>query len=85
MLGYLLCLAVLSPALSLEIFLGVLAKTPRQHDVLALLGTTLQLLVSVTSPVKIALMLCIVLCASAVQRATLALKAPPTNWYGDGI
>ncbi|MGH7957837.1 MAG: hypothetical protein ACREH8_12640 [Opitutaceae bacterium] len=69
-LGYFLCLAVLTPALSLDVFLGLLGKTPRQHDVLAIFATLLQLLATVTSPVKVAISLGIVFCAIAARRAT---------------
>ena len=85
MFGYLLCLAVLTPALSLEVVLSLLGKIPRQHDVLAALSTLLQLLGSVTSPMKVALTLGVLLCACAVRRALLALRPKPELWYADGI
>ena len=67
MIGYFLCLAVLTPALSLDVFFGVLGKTPRQHDVLAFLSTLLQLFATVTSPFRIAFTLAVFLCASVVE------------------
>ena len=67
MIGYFLCLAVLTPALSLDVFFGLLGKTPRQHDVLALLGTLLQLFATVTSPFRIAFTLAVFLCAFVVE------------------
>lgn len=84
-LAYFLCLAALTPALSLDVFLIFLSRMPRQHDVLAILTTLLQLLASVTSPVKVALTLGIIFCAFAVRRATLAMQPRPVLWYGDGI
>ena len=84
-LSYFLCLVVLTPALSLDVFLGLLNKTPRQHDVLAMLSTLLQLLATVTSPVKVALTLALLLCAVAARRATMAFKPNPALWYADGI
>ena len=84
-LGYILCLVALTPALSLDVFLGFLNKTPRQHDVLTVLSTLLQLLATVTSPVKVAITLGIFFCAYAVRRATMAVKPRPSLWHGDGI
>ena len=84
-LGYFLCLAALTPALSLDVFLIFLSRMPRQHDVLAILTTLLQLLATVTSPVKVAITLGIISCAFAVRRVTMAMKPRPALWYGDGI
>jgi hypothetical protein len=84
-LGYFLCLAALTPALSLDVFLIFLSRMPRQHDVLAILTTLLQLLATVTSPVKVAITLGIISCAFAVRRVTMAIKPRPALWYGDGI
>jgi hypothetical protein len=77
-LGYFLCLAALMPALSLDVFLGLLRKTPRQHDVLALMRTIIQLLATVTSPFKIALTLAVLLCAYAIESGRFA---PGKEWF----
>jgi hypothetical protein len=63
LLGYFLCLAALLPALSLDVFFGVLGKTSRQHDVLVVIRTVVQLLATVTSPFRITLTLAVMLCA----------------------
>jgi hypothetical protein len=83
--GYFLCLVVLTPALSLDVFLTLLGKTPRQHDFLAVFSTLLQLLATVTSPVKIGITLGILFCAYAARRATLAFRRNNELWYADGI
>ena len=85
MFGYILCLAVLTPALSLDVFFSLLNKTPRQHDVLSVFATLLQLLTTVTSPVRVSITLGILFCAFAVRRATLAMRPKPELWFGDGI
>lgn len=66
-LGYFLCLAILMPALSLDVFFGLLSKTNRQHEVLALIRSIVQMFVTVTSPFKIALTLAVLLCAYAFE------------------
>jgi drug/metabolite transporter (DMT)-like permease len=67
LLGYFLCLFALVPALSLEVFFGLLGKTTRQHEVLSILRMLLQLLTSVTSPVKIALATTVLLFGLAAE------------------
>jgi hypothetical protein len=67
MLGYFLCLAVLTPALSLDVFFSLLGKTPRQHDVLGVFSTLLQLFATVTSPFRIAFTLAVFLFALVIE------------------
>ena len=67
LLGYFLCLAALLPALSLDVFFGVIGKTSRQHDVLVVIRTAVQLLATVTSPFRITLTLAVMLCAYLVE------------------
>jgi hypothetical protein len=67
LLGYFLCLAVLMPALSLEVFFRLVGRTTRLPEVFAFFRTILQLLVSVTSPVKIALATAVLLFAYAFE------------------
>ena len=84
-MSYFLCLVVLMPALSQEVFLGLLGKVPRQHDLLAVFSTLLQLLATVTSPMKIAISLGILGLAYAARRASLALQRSNETWYAEGI
>ena len=65
MLGYFLCLFAILPAFSLDVFFWFLGKTTRQHDVLGLFRSTLQMLVTVSSPFKIALTMAVLLLAFA--------------------
>ena len=65
--GYFACLAMLTPALSLDVFFGLLGKTSRQHDILALIRTIVQLLSTVTSPFRIALTVAVLVCAHTVE------------------
>jgi len=85
LLSYFLCLMVLTPTLSLDVFFSLLGRAPRQHDLLAVFGTLLQLLATVTSPVKIAFSLSMLLFAFAARRAVKALEPQPAVWYADGI
>ena len=85
LLGYFLCLVALTPTLSLDVFFSLLNKAPRQHDLLAIFGTLLQLLATVTSPVKIALTLAMFCFAFAARHAVNARKPAPALWYADGI
>ena len=85
LLGYFLGLLVLAPTLSLDVFFGLLGKAPRPHDLLSFYATLLQLLATVTSPVKIALTLAVLCFAFAARHAVNALSPPPAVWYGDGI
>jgi hypothetical protein len=85
LLSYFLCLAVLTPTLSLDVFFCLLSRVPRQHDLLAIFGTLLQLLATVTSPVKIAFSLGVLCFAFAARHAMNALKPEPALWYADGI
>ena len=77
MLGYFLCLAVLTPALSLDVFFRLLGKTSRQHEVLGVFSTLLQLFATVTSPFRIAFTLAVFLFALFIEsvwlQRTLAL------------
>lgn len=67
LLGYVLGLAILMPALSIEVFVGIVGKTTRLPEVFAIFRTILQMLVSVTSPVKIALATAVLLFAYAAE------------------
>jgi hypothetical protein len=67
MIGYFICLAVLAPALSVDVFFGLLGKTPWQYEILVVLSTLLQLFATVTSPFRIAFTLAVFLCAVAVE------------------
>ena len=84
-MSYFLCLVVLMPALSQEVFLGFLGRVPRQHDLLAVFSTLLQLLATVTSPMKIALTLGLLALAHTARRASLALQRSNEPWYAEGI
>ena len=67
MLGYLLCLFAIPPALSLEIFCWFLGRTTRQHDVLGLFRSMLQTLATVSSPSKLGLTMLVLLFAFAAE------------------
>jgi hypothetical protein len=71
MLGYFLCLAVLTPALSLDVFFRLLGKTSRQHEVLGVFSTLLQLFATVTSPFRIAFTLGVLLLALFIESVWL--------------
>ena len=85
LIGYFLCLVVLTPALSLDVFFCLFSKMPRQHDVLALFAALLQLLATVTSPVRIGLTLAMFLFAFAARHTLTVLRPDPALWYADGI
>ena len=68
-IGYFLCLAVIMPAFSLDVFFALLGATTRQHDLLALFRATSQMLATVTSPVKIGLTIIILFGTFAVDSA----------------
>jgi hypothetical protein len=55
LLGYLLCLVVLTPAFSVDVFFALIGATSRLHDLLAIVRAVSRMLQSVTSPFKIAL------------------------------
>ena len=61
LLGYSLCLVVLTPALSVDVFFALIGATSRLHDLLALFRAVSRMLQSVTSPFKIALTLVVLL------------------------
>jgi hypothetical protein len=67
LIGYSLCLLALMPALSLEVFFGLLGRTSHQHEALAIVRTILQLLTSVSSPAKIGLATGVLLLAYAAE------------------
>ena len=67
LLGYFLCLVALVPTLSLEVFFGLLGKTTRQYEVLTIYRAILQMLTTVTSPVKIALATAVLLFGYAAE------------------
>src|SRR5262245_3172068 len=52
---YLFGLVMLMPALARDVFLRLLGRTNRPHDWLGIFRSTLQMMVSVSSPYKIAL------------------------------
>ena len=85
LLSYFLCLLVLTPTLSLEVFFSLLSKAPRQHDLLSVFATLLQQFATVTSPVKIALTLGVLCFGFAARHAVNALKPQPAVWYAEGI
>jgi hypothetical protein len=85
LLSYFLCLAVLTPALSLDVFFSLFSKAPRQHDLLSIFAMLLQLLATVTSPVKIALTLAVFCLAFAARHTVNALKPEPAVWHAEGI
>ena len=85
LLEYFLCLVVLTPTLSLDVFFSLLNKAPRQHDVLAVFATLLQQFATVTSPVKLALTFGVLCFGFAVRHAVNAFNPQPAVWYGDGI
>ena len=66
-LGYLLFLAILMPALSLEVFFGLIGRTTRQYEVLTIFRAIQQMLTTVTSPVKIGLATAVLLFAYAAE------------------
>ena len=74
-LGYLLCLVALLPAFSLNVFFWLIGRTTRQHDFLGLFRSTLQMMVTVSSPYKIALTVFALLLAFASEspRSTRAV------------
>ena len=71
MLGYFLCLAVLTPALSLDVFFSLLGKTSRQYELLSAFSTLLQLFATVTSPFRIAFTLAVLLLALFIESVWL--------------
>jgi hypothetical protein len=71
MLGYFLCLAVLTPALSLDVFFSLLGKTSRQNELLSAFSTLLQLFATVTSPFRIAFTLAVFLFAMFIESVWL--------------
>ena len=89
MLGYFLCLAVLTPALSLDVFFSLLGKTSRQHEVLSLFSTLLQLFATVTSPFRIAFTLAVllfVLCVESVlMQRILTLAMAGVKAFGRSV
>lgn len=72
LLGYFLCLVVLTPALSIDVCFALIGATSRQHDLLAMVRTLSRMLLSVTSPFKIALTLLVLagVFASGFARST---------------
>lgn len=65
LLGYFLCLVVVTPALSVDVFFALIGTTSRQHDLLAMVRSLSRMLLSVTSPFKIALTLLVLVGAFA--------------------
>src|SRR5688572_32075273 len=61
LLGYLICLLVLTPALSVDVFFALIGATNRLHDLLAMVRALSRMLQSVTSPFKIALTLAVLI------------------------
>ena len=59
--GYLLCVLALTPALSLAVFFGVIGKSTRQHDLLELFRSAMQMAAGVTSPFKLGMILAVLL------------------------
>ena len=67
LLGYFVCLVALAPALSLDVFFGLLGKTTRQYEVLTIYRAILQMLTTVTSPAKIAVATAVLLFGYAAE------------------
>lgn len=65
LLGYLICLIVLTPAFSVDVFFALIGATSRLHDVLGVVRALSRVLQSVTSPFKIALALIVLVAAFA--------------------
>jgi hypothetical protein len=84
LLGYSLCLVVLTPALSVDVFFALIGATSRLHDLLALLRAVSRMLQSVTSPFKIALTLVVLLgvFASDFARSTRGVILLATGTAG---
>jgi hypothetical protein len=65
--GYFVCLVVLLPALSLEVLFRLIGKTTYLPEVFPIYRTILQMLATVTSPVRIALATAVLLFAYAAE------------------
>ena len=65
LLGYFLCLVVLTPAFSVDVFFALIGATTRLHDLLAIVRAVSRMLQSVTSPFKIALTVAVLLAVFA--------------------
>jgi hypothetical protein len=84
LLGYLLCLVVLTPAFSVDVFFALIGATSRLHDLLAIVRAVSRMLQSVTSPFKIALTVAMLLAvfASDFPRTTRGLILLVTSAAG---
>ncbi len=87
LLGYLICLLVLTPALSVDVFFALIGATSRLHDLLAMVRALSRMLQSVTSPFKIALTLAVLIGVFASEfsrttRGSLLLVAGATGLVG---
>jgi hypothetical protein len=87
LLGYLICLLVLTPALSVDVFFALIGATNRLHDLLAMVRALSRMLQSVTSPFKIALTLAVLIGVfasdfSRTTRGSLLLVAGATGLVG---
>ena len=65
LLGYFLCLVVLTPAFSVDVFFALVGATSRLHDLLGMVRAVSRMLQSVTSPFKIALTLAVLIAVFA--------------------
>ena len=65
--GYLICLLVLTPAFSVDVFFALIGATHRLHDVLGIVRALSRVLQSVTSPFKIGLALIVLLAVFASE------------------
>ena len=87
LLGYLICLLVLTPALSVDVFFALIGATNRLHDLLAMVRALSRMLQSVTSPFKIALTVAVLIGVfasdfSRTTRGSLLLVAGATGLVG---
>jgi hypothetical protein len=84
LLGYLLCLVVLTPAFSVDVFFALIGATSRLHDLLAIVRAVSRMLQSVTSPFKIALTVAVLIgvFASDFPRTTRGLILLVTSAAG---
>ena len=65
LLGYFLCLVVLTPAFSVDVFFALIGATSRLHDLLGMVRAISRMLQSVTSPFKIALTVAVLIAVFA--------------------
>lgn len=66
--GYVRLFRALAPALSLAVSIWVVARLARRHELLEVVRVVVQTLATVTSPVRIALTLAVLLAVFAARR-----------------